>query len=258
MLKKRAIALTLFAAFLAVTIPANGQEKEAPQKPEKDNAVRKVIQLKYADPNELNSLLSYWGANIRADRGLKALTVVGSKDAVEAIEEAVKKLDVPPPTPKDVELTAYFLLATREPSQAAALPSALNEVVAELKKVVNYQNFTLLNTALIRTQDGRGADVNGAAGGPPSPANFALHLQDLDVVGGQESPAIHLHNMTFEIWNEVEKKASGEEKGSPERINQARIQSDIDIPAGQKVVVGKTSFQIPENALVLVLTAKVL
>ena len=256
--KTGAITLVVFAAFLASVTPTGAQENETTPKAEKDSAVRRVIQLKYADPVQINSLLSSWGGSIRPDRGLKVLTVIGSSGQVEAIEEAVKKLDVPPPPTKNVELTAYFLLATRETSQGTVLPSSLNEVVTELKKVLNYQNFTLLNTAVLRAQDGHGADVNGAAAGAPSPAEFALQFPEINVVGAAEAPTVHIHNMSFEIWNVIETQASRLEGAAMRRTNLASIKSNIDIPVGQKVVVGKTSFQTPENALVLVLTAKVL
>ncbi len=38
----------------------------------------------------------------------------------------------------------------------------------------------------------------------------------------------------------------------------ARIRTSIDVGEGQKVVVGKTALNFPDNALILVLTAKVI
>jgi hypothetical protein len=133
-------------------------------------------------------------------------------------------------------------------------------VIAELRKVLNYQGFTLLNTAIIRTQDDQSGRVGGVAGEGLLAADFAFNFSRLNVVAGEKGPTIHLRDLVFAIWsreaNAGKKPAEGT-KQSGERANYAQIGTNIDIPAGQKVVVGKTAFMSPGNALVLVLTAKV-
>ena len=258
---RKIISLMYIACFLVFSIAALGQEKEATPKPTTEGRTFKIIQLKYADPNRMQGLLGQLGGRITVDDTMKVLTVTGSSSTVEAIEEAVQKLDVPPPLAKDVELTAYFLLAKRQPSEAADLPPALNDVLAELKNVLNYQGFTLLNTALIRTQDNEGGSVKGVAGDGNLSADFSLSFQRLNITTEEKGPAVHIRNLEFVmVGREAKSDANRSEdtKDSPARTDLAQIHTNIDVPVGQKVVVGKTAFASPSNALVLVLTAKIM
>ena len=255
----------LIAGFLVFSALAWGQDKDkdATQKPAEEPSVIKIIPIKYADPERVRSLLIPFGGNIRVDDTMRVLTVSGRPATVEAVEEAVKKLDVPPPLAKDVEITAYFLQATRYASTATELPPELKDVVAELKNVLNYQFFTLLNTAIIRAQDDEGASVKGSAGPVTSPADFSLGFQRLNITNEDKGPAVHIRNLEFTIIHrepepKSETKSSDEAKESSSHTNLAAIRTNIDVPVGEKVVVGKTTFIDSGNALVLVLTAKVM
>jgi hypothetical protein len=253
MRKIRIITLAIIATFLTVTVPARGQEKEAPQKPP-DNRAGKVIQIKYADPERIRVLLSLFPGGLRVDDRMKVLTAFGSPAEVEAIEEAVEKLDVPPPPTKNAELTAYFLQATAQQIPASDLPPELNEVASQLKKVFNFRGFRLLNSTMVRTRDGEKAIIQGAAGPPPSGADFYLQINQIDIGAGEKEPIIHLHGLNFSI---SATPTPSEGKLSTGKTSTARIATDIDVPVGQKVVVGKTSFEMSNNAVVLVLTARV-
>lgn len=252
MRKTRAISLMFITGLVVFSITVWGQEKAADQKPEGDGFVRKVIPLQYALPNAVKSLFSAqdskspspWGI-IKVDDRMKVLTVAGTASQVEDVEEAVKKIDVPPVPSKNVEITAYILLAKRQRSEADDYPAALNEVVTELKKVLNYQGFRLMSSAIIRAQDGEPGSVMGAADTSVPPDNFELRFGRLTVVT-REKQTVHLDNLNFVILTATDRRGL------------AAIMTDINMTEGQKVVVGKTAFGSPDNALVLVLTAKVM
>jgi len=259
-----AIFLAVAVTLLALMIPAWGQEKEPAEKAStqeqapsgraaKEERVLKVIQLKYADPYHVADLLSLFGASIKSDRQTKVLTVVGSASAVAAVEEAIKKLDVAPPPTKDVDLTAYFVLATREPMQAASLPSELGEVITQLKRVLNYQSFQLLNTAFLRSQDGHGASVSGVARVGSVPVDFRLSFNTADIIPEGKAPTVTINGLDFT----AEQPVTGGGLLTT-RAASAKIHTNIDIAEGQKVVVGKTALDFPDNALILVLTAKII
>jgi hypothetical protein len=245
---------------VAFSIAARGQDLGAGpgpgQKPAANARVRKVIYIKYADPGRILRLLGDDYGNVKMDEAMKVLTVVGSPEAVESVEETVKILDVPsPPELADVEITAYFLVAKREPSEAANLPSALNDVVAELKRVLSYQDFTLLNSTLIRTQVGRPGSVKGVAGEGNLAADFWFGFQSVLLRAGDKGPIIHLNALNFRLQDPARE---GHDNSGQSFQPMAQILTDIDLPMGQKVVVGKTAFGSPDNALILVLTAKVM
>jgi hypothetical protein len=271
MQKRRVISLMFVAGLLAFTTVAWGQEKEAGQKPTDDGKVRKVIQLKYVNPSAVQRLFSPqepnpfspWGV-IKVDDAMKVLTVAGSAAQVNDVEEAVKKLDVPPVPGKDVEITAYFLVASRQSNIPNDFPPALNEVVSELKKVLTYQSFSLSNTAIMRTLDGHNGTISGAVDTGMTPDQFRLDYHHLTVITQEKQTIVHLDDLNFGIWSQKHW-----EKGSPtnpdhavDTSNLAGISTSVDIPVGQKVVVGKTAFgsafENSDNALILVLTAKVM
>ena len=134
--------LLFIACLLLLSASVSAQDKEASPKSPENRPVLKTIPIKYADLRSIVNLLYPFNNSIRVDDRMKVLTVFGSASTIEAVEEAVKKLDVPPPPTKNVEITAYFLLAKRESSSGADLPPAVKDVVAELKNVLNYQGFT--------------------------------------------------------------------------------------------------------------------
>jgi hypothetical protein len=276
MRRVEAILLAVLLAFLALTIPARSQEKEPAEKPStqeqapsgkaaKEEQVRKVIQLKYADPAQIADLLKFFGAAFRSDDRTRVLTVVGPASAVAAVEEAIKKLDVPPvpPTPppplprvKEIELTAYFVLATRQPMQAADLPPELDEVVAQLKRVLNYKSFQLLNTAFLRARDGGEASVSGVARIGSSPVDFRLAFNRANIIPEGNARRVWIGGLDFKAEQPV--TPAGNVPALLTRTASAGIHTNIDIAEGQKVVVGKTALDFPDNALILVLTAKVI
>ena len=262
MRKAQIIPLMCVVTALALSVAAWGQDKETAQRSIDHATVLKIIQTKYVDPGRLRALLLPFAQGIFVNDKMKVLTVTDTPERVEIVEEAIKKLDVPPPRAKNVEITGYFLLAKRRSSEAADLPPALKEVLAELKGVLNYQGFSLLNTAIVRTQDDEGANVKGAAGGDDLNDTFQLGFQRLNIVAGESSPVIRLTNLDFRIQDNgryEQKDSKGFSMSSRrEPATLAQIHTDIDIPVGQKVVVGKTAFGSPDNALVLVLTAQVM
>jgi hypothetical protein len=266
MRRVEAIFLAVMVTLPALIIPVRGQEKEpadnsatqeqAPTgKAAKEEQVRRVIQLKYADPGHVAVLLTLFGASLRWDGPSKVLTVVGPTSAVAAVEEAVKKLDVPPPPTKDVDLTAYFVLATRQPMQASDLPPELGEVVTQLKRVLNYQSFQLVNTAFLRIQEAERGAVSGVARVGSEPVEFHLSFDRAEIIPEAKARTVRISGLDFVAEQATTHVAN---TNLIAKTTTAKIHTNIDIAEGQKVVVGKTALDFPDNALILVLTAKVI
>ena len=64
---------------------------------------------------------------------------------------------------------------------------------------------------------------------------------------------VHIDQMQFTVSTPTGEK---DQAGNPS-ARRSSIQSDIDIGEGQKVVVGKSSTHATDDALILVVTAKV-
>jgi hypothetical protein len=238
------------------TLPAAAQEKkeEAPSKP-KQETVKRIIPVKYADVRSLADMLGIFGCGIMRAVDLKVLAVSCPSEAlVTAIEEAVKRLDVPPPAVKNVELTAYFLLGgEKELHEGKPVPPELEPVVKQIRSAFAYKNFGLLDTLVLRTRAGQPARVNGVVqvgtppGGSTGTSAFAIGSATPSADGG----VVRIDRLSASIIYRIRTPTSDSGRG-------AEINADVDIREGQKVVVGKSSLEGPDKALIVVLTAKVL
>jgi hypothetical protein len=202
----------------------------------------KIFQIKYVDPGELQRALSMFRGNITySGGGLRVLSVRAPKEIMPAIEDAIKRLDVPSPR-RDAELTIFVLVASDQPDPAATVPQNLQPVVNQLKNVLSYKGYTLLDTLLARGGAGRSntaTNLNGTLGGPDKPTyNFSARFM-IDNPDGK-TPVLRLADLVFGLESR--------------NLYSVRIGGDVEIPQGQQVVVGKAT--MGERALILVMTAK--
>src|SRR5574342_757077 len=154
----------ILSAILALTlVPAMAQEKEQ---------VTKIIEVRNLDVRELPPLLLPFGAAIQFSLPLRRLVVSGRPETVAAVEEAVRRMDVPAPAPKNIEITAYILMASAQPG--GSVPPELEGVTKQLKNLFSYQGFRLLDTMVLRVRDGESGEASGV-GAPPTdfPTNLS-------------------------------------------------------------------------------------
>src|SRR5262249_27867057 len=95
---------------------------------------------------------------------LRVIAVDGTREAVAAVEDAIRRLDVPPPPAKNIELIAFLVLASEQAS-GRGLPPELDGVITQLKTVFKFQSFQLLDTLVVRCRDRGAGSVNGVAPG---------------------------------------------------------------------------------------------
>jgi hypothetical protein len=247
---KRAIILAIVILLTGLSHTAAAEEPKSLQARLADLGIStKVFKLKYIDPSRLTKLLKDQDiVNLSADDSLKVLVVRDIQLRMDAADAIVKALDVPTPPAKDIELTAYVLMSTEDSAKASDFPPELNDVVAQLKKVLRYKGFRLADTEFVKVRDGDGADLTGVAD-PTS--TYRLRLGRLYLIPGAEIATIRVDTLDFGI---LPKHYSG---SLEELTGQPHIRTSVDVPLDQKVVVGKTTLASPDTALVLVLTAKV-
>ena len=258
--------LPFYLAFLAVSLAAQG--------PGTQPAERLII-LKYADPRVVASLLGIFGAVVSPDRETHALAIRADPSKWPAIEDAIQRLDVPAAVPRNVEISVYFLVAGKDLAQGGPLNGDVEPVVAQLRRTFSYAEYRVLDTLMLRTRVGQVAEASGslAAGrsrvmgaeakspaarpgeasvsvvrGAPIVTQVKLRAASVDPDG-----KIHLDNVRAGMRLPV----ASDNKGSFNYIDTG-INTDIDVKDGQKVVIGKSSYEGPDRAVFLVLTAKLL
>lgn len=242
---------------------AQAPEPSAPA-PRPESVATAVFTLRYADANKISDVLRPFremlGGRITPNRDLHVISVSGPRELVDACEQAIRRLDVPSAPARNVDLTFFLLSASRQGTAGGQeLPSDLAGVCAQLQGVTGYREFRLLDTLVIRAQEGRRAEQHGvlssrAAGNRDQP--YELEFDSVQLASAEKGTRIHLDKFRLRARLEV---ATGEEKGEPATaVGSTGIGTDIEFAEGQRAVVGVTSAGGKGEALVLVVTGKVL
>lgn len=233
---------------LAVPLMAQDAPKPAPQ------MIQKLIPLKYADPRTLENLLRPFDAAFSSNSELHALVVKATPQTMQAIEEAIARLDAPAAAPKNIELTIDLLIGSDDESiSARAVPKDLDSVVTQLKNTFAFKTYRLLDVMTLRTRSGQQASTDSSGGfmqfgSVTKPVTSTFFINSSSVAA--DGTTIRLDQIRTGTKIPVENSPGN--FGSQD----LGLRTDLDIKEGQKVVVGRMGIN-REQALFLVLTAKV-
>jgi hypothetical protein len=224
--------------------------------------VQRVFVIKHADVSQLVRVLGIFPAQITFSTHpeMTVLGVSASPAVVAAIEETIKRLDVPPPPVKSVELTGYILDAVAQPGAQTSVPAELESVVTQLKRTFNFAAYRLSDTLIARVRDDAGLNVEALGpGSPDSPGRrtHALRASRVAITAREGVSVVSLRNLRFNVQVPIPVGATGTGASSYQYKDVGAQADYLDIREGQKVVVGKTGVGDGGDALILVLTAKV-
>jgi hypothetical protein len=137
-------------------------QERARQENEQRDWETKIFEIKYAEPYHLREALSLFRAVMNRDPHSRLLSIRAPKEIMPAIEDVIKRLDVPSPS-KSAELTVFILLASDrdQPEAGSTVPASLQPVVNQLRNVLSYKNYRLVDTLLVRGSDGRDFSLKG-------------------------------------------------------------------------------------------------
>jgi hypothetical protein len=164
-----------------------------------------------------------------------------SPELMAAIEDAVKRLDVPPVqlVEKGIELTGYVIVATDvvDPS-TVPLGAALQPVANQLKSILPNGTLGLFDTFVVRGVDRQRLNLNGMT---------VFSANSATIREGSGASLIRLDNLNVTV-----RDSRGESIAS--------LSTSIDVPVGTQVVIGKAtpSKQGPVKAVILVINGKIL
>lgn len=216
----------------------------------------KVFDVKYRDPRALVGALrplgsGFKGSTIQYSDEFRTLTVRDFPENIGAIEEALKRLDVPQAAQPDIELRMHVLIATNVEGGSNQYPADVSDAVKQLQATLIYKSYHGVATIVQRAKDGtinlsgRGvAEVGGRILGAdqPASAHYNYNIQSLglssDSTGGF---TVQLRSASFNI-------------GSP-NFGEASINTSLSVRSGEKVVVGTAT--LGNKGLILVLSARV-
>ena len=239
-----------------VPLGAQEQKTEAQGKPEfhpiiQTPNVQKVFILKYADPENLRILLSVFGGGLIPNFEMHALAVTAQPATMQAIEDAIARLDVPAAAAKNLDFTIDLVVGTdAESPGSASVPKDLEGVIAQLKAAFPFKSYRLLDILTLRARAGKRAATQSSGGTIRYGQNDGRVSSDITINSaslGADGTTLHLDGLKCFITY-----------GPPTRdeLRHLTLQTDVDIKEGQKVVVGRMGME-SEQAMFIVLTVKV-
>ena len=214
---------------------------EAPRRGVRPGDVQRVFILKYLGLNDTARMLKVFPTEISGmdDGKTRVLSVSGAPAVVAAIEETLKRLDVPPPPSKNVEVTAYVLECATS-GDAGSLPPDLQDVVAQLKRTFNYSGCGLARTLFTRTSAGSRINSEFKEG---SAGFYHLSIAAPVELDATETSTVRFRSLTLENV--------GPNQGG-------RFTGDVEVRDGQKVVLGRLGTVPSGKDQLIVLTAHIL
>jgi Bacterial type II/III secretion system short domain len=238
-------------ALMAVTSAARAGDKPEDRPTERNPALRsRVFELKNRSPGEVMKVIKPLGSGVKgtsiSDSGeFKTITVRDFPENIAAIEDALKRLDVPQPPKPDIEFRIRMLIAA--PGGTSQIPGDLEPVVKQLHATLNYKGYFQVASITMRVKSGSGAKGTGVTSvNPPVSAeattlSYSYGFEDVSITPPPPGAVVQIRKLHYAI----EGKSLGE----------AEINTGLSLREGEKVVVGTASLK--DRAMILVLSARV-
>ncbi len=203
---------------------------------------------------------------------LRGIAVVVALLALLAPAMAQETKGSPVPAEKSVELVLYMLIGTPQASQPDNVPKELEGVVSQLRGLFTYKGFQTLDTIILRGREGRGSTARGAAalpGGPTDSSDYFASVSRFSVTQGDRGNLVRIDNLNLSVrvpYRSLTAVTGPDGKGGTVEKQPAGswtyrnigFETNLDVREGQKVVVGKANIDGTKNAMILVVTAKVM
>jgi hypothetical protein len=266
------IALLALAFTLAVVTPALAQDPApaavASQDPKQETKTaqaermgiapttlrKEIVKLKYVRAQDIQQVLFAYVSregHIQFNTNMPSvLAVSDTPENVEKILAAIREIDVKPP---DVLYTVQLVLGSE--ADAATDAELQNDpIVKELRKLLRYKGYTLLDATLVRAINRENAAVKF---GPKAEFEFELRPE---VAGDAKAPVIKTTmklQQTVHVLKAVTKADGTEATGVSMSNVLTLIESSLNIKSGERTVVGVSKLDGGEKGLILIISAKI-
>ena len=246
--------------------------QSAPPKPESvaSPEVRKrqvkVFEVKYASVDALAGMLNDLRQGSSPDRvvaqpALHAIEVDAYSNAfLQSAEDLIKRFDVPETSVAqnhDFEIVAHILAASRSPDSGAALPKELADAAKKLKETFGYTDVALIDSAIEHCREGHDAftkgGVSGLSDGATQPSSYEMAHRMVRYELGIKKGSVTLYGFQFKM--RLAYVPAGQ-TGASTQWQDVTFQTDLNVPEGQSVVVGKSKIGTEDKSVVLVLRVR--
>ncbi len=252
-MKKTMIAVITLAFTMALVGPVLAEDPAATpaqaQNTEAKNLRKEIIKLKYVRAQDIQNLLYNFvsrDGHISFNPNMPAiLSVSDTPENVEKLLAAVREIDV---KPADVLYTVQLVLGS-ETDAATDTELQSDPIVKELRKLLRYKGYTLLDATFLRTVNTKDAQVMF---GPK--AEFELWLRP-EVAGDSKMPAIETRVRLRMIVQPASAETATMKAAQP--VYSHLIESTLNIKSGDRTVVGVSKLDGGDKGLILIISAKI-
>ena len=244
-MKKGILALVVLACALTIAGPALAEDAAQDQKAETKTLRKEIVKLKYVRAQDVKDVLyTFLSPDGRIQFNSNMPTVLAVSDTPENIEKilaAIREIDI---KPADVLFTVQLILGSEaDATTDAELQS--DPVIKELRKLLRFKGYTILDATLVRTVNRENATVKF---GPKAEFEFALRP---DVAGDSKAPVIK----TEVRLRRIEQLGFSADK--PITNVATLIESTLNIKSGDRTVVGVSKLDGGDKGLILIISAKI-
>jgi hypothetical protein len=250
---KRLVLILACCSVLATAAAA--QEKQPPP-------VRKLVKVEHVNAQEVGNLLQW--IRYYPSRELSTIILEGSPEDVAKAEEIIHAVDTPRAGfagyEGAVEIDAYFVAAGAN-AAGEPVPPLVAPVVAELQKRFSYAAYGLLDSTLVRASVRSGvASVQGQfARTDDGPISYKFGVNPSDVSEANGARSVRINSLHAE-WNiPYREQVTNFETGqtSTQTMTRSlRIDTNVSLPEGKLVVVGKAGSPTSAEAIFLVIRVR--
>jgi hypothetical protein len=258
-MKKGMIALLALAFTSAVVVPALAEDPAGPvaqdQKSETLNLRQEIVKLKYVRAQDIQQVIyPFLGPRgiIRFNDNMPMfLTVSAGPEDINKVLAVIRELDV---KPADILYTVQLVLGSESDATTDAELQS-DPVIKELRKLLRYKGYTLLDSSLLRVVNRERASV---VLGPKAEFEFALRP---DVAGEAKAPVIKTEVRLQQTIRGVKTLSTVEGKETNLQTTTqitTPIESTLNIKSGERTVVGVSKLDGGDKGLILIISAKII
>ncbi|MBE3112849.1 MAG: hypothetical protein IMZ46_20450 [Acidobacteria bacterium] len=247
-MKKGMVALLALAFMMAIVLPVFAEDVTQDQKAEPKNLRKEIVKLKYVRAQDVqNVLYTFLSPDGRIQFNSNMPTVLAVSDTPENVEKilaAIREIDI---KPADILFTVQLILGSE--ADAATDAELQNDpVVKELRKLLRYKGYTLLDATLIRVVNRERAIV---VLGPKADFDFMLGP---DVAGDAKAPVIKTEVRLRQI---TKPNTPGAIQGATGPSYTDLIMTSLNIKSGDRTVVGVSKLDGGDKGLILIISGKI-
>lgn len=248
-MKKGILALIVLAFVFAVAAPAFAEDAAQEAKPSTKPPLKvEIIHLKYYMGVSMNGLIRTYlsrEGNISSGPDAKILVVSDYPENIERILQAIRQVDV---KPADLQFTVQLILGSdTEEKSGEQVPT--DPVMRELRNLLKYKVYTLLDTSLIRAMDNADSEVRMG-----EKADFEFWIRP-KVVKDDKGSLIQMEVRLRQI--RIAGTPPNATSSKVEYITTDLIGTTLNLKPGDKTVVGVSKLDGGDKGLILIISGKI-